>query len=55
MKSKAIKQTHSSSSKTGSGDYLGSAIRQKVGKARDIMLETPMKSKKMKMPPKSLA
>lgn len=51
---KPIKQTHTSRSKTGSGDYYGSAIKQKMGRAKDIMLESPMKPKKMK-PPKSLA
>ena len=48
------KEWHASSSKSGSGDYYGSAIKQKVGRAKDIMLESPLKPKKMK-PPKSLA
>ena len=51
---KPIKQTHTSRSKMGSGDFYGQAVKQKVGRAKDIMLETPTK-KNTKTPPKSLA
>lgn len=52
---KSIKQSHTSKSKIGMGDFLGQAVKQKVGRAQDIMLEKPMTKKQMKSPPKSLA
>ena len=52
---KPVKQSHSSSAKTGTGDFYGSGVRQKVGKMIDGygMMEVP--KSKMKKPPKSLA
>lgn len=51
---KPIKQAHTSKSKVGMGDYLGQAIKQKVGKPKQLMMNLDVKPKKMK-PPKSLA
>ncbi len=52
---KPIKQAHTSRTKTGSGDFYGQAIKQKVGKPRSIMLEKKLSNKQIKTPPKSLA
>jgi hypothetical protein len=54
-KIKPLKNAHTSNSKVGMGDYYGTAIKQKVGRARDVMGITPMKASKLKKPPKSLA
>lgn len=52
---KRTKEAHASPSKTGSGDYYGSGIKQKVGIMREDYLSYPISQKKMKNPPKSLA
>jgi len=51
---KPIKQTHTSRTKTGSGDFLGQAIKQKVGKPKQLMMDLGSKPKKTKAP-RSLA
>ncbi len=53
--SKSIKQSHTSSAKTGSGDFYGQAVKQKVGKPIDLKLEKTLTKKQIKSPPKSLA
>ena len=56
-KPKSNKQTHTSNSKTGSGDYYGTGVKNKVGTIRDVFVPgvNPMSSKKIGKPPKSLA
>ena len=53
--SKPIKQAHTARTKTGSGDFYGQAIKQKMGRPISIMTQTPAKKKSMKTPPKALA
>jgi hypothetical protein len=52
---KIVKQHNTQRSKTGMGDYNGTAIKQKVGRSISIMTETPAKKKTMGKPPKALA
>ena len=55
-KSKVNKTWHGSNSQIGSGDYYGTGVKQKVGRMReDFLSNTPMPSKKVGKPPKSLA
>lgn len=55
-KSTTTKQWHTSDSKTGSGDFYGQAIKQKVGRIRqDYMGDNILTNKKYGKPPKSLA
>ena len=51
---KSIKQHNTPNSKTGSGDYYGTGVRQKVGKQLDSFVNIPY-GKKTKTPPKSMA
>ena len=53
-KSKA-NNAHTANTQYGMGDYYGSGIRNPVGRIRENMMETPMSSKKIGKPPKSLA
>lgn len=54
--SKMKKEWHTANTKYGMGDYYGQGIKQKVGRLRDSYGDsTPMTSKKMGTPPKSLA
>lgn len=55
MKKAKTKQAHTSQSKIGMGDYYGSAIKQKVGRAIDVMGSKSLSSRKLSKPPKSLA
>lgn len=56
MKSiKANKQFHSSNDKIGKGDSFGSGVKNKVGKAKEIMGVKPMAKSQMGKPPKSFA
>jgi hypothetical protein len=52
---KPLKQAHSSDSKVGMGDSYGTGIKQKVGKAKEIMGQSPMMPKKFGVPPKKMA
>lgn len=56
-KAKPLYQVHTARTRIGSGDYTGTAIKQKVGKVRDIypIDYSPMSNKKIGTPPKSLA
>lgn len=54
-KIKAPNQAHTSNQKTGSGDYYGQAVKQNVGRIVDVMGFSPLASKKLKKPPRSLA
>jgi len=54
-KSKAIKQFHTPSSQTGSGDYHGTAIKNPVGKIREVYPVNYNKPKSIGQKPKSLA
>lgn len=56
-KIKTNKQFHTSDVKTGSGDFYGVGIKQKMGKIRDMYTPgiNPLSEKKLKTPPKSLA
>ncbi len=54
-KSKPLKQYHTSDSKKGMGDFYGSAVKNLVGKPREIMGMKVMDKKKTKTPPKSMA
>ena len=49
------KQSHTSQSKMGMGDYYGTGLTAKIGKVRDVTGFQPMSKKKLKTPPKSLA
>jgi hypothetical protein len=51
---KSIKQHNTPKTKTGSGDYYGTGVRQKVGKQLDSYVDIPY-GKKTKTPPKSMA
>ncbi len=56
-KVKKLSEAHTSRTQTGSGDYYGTGIKQKVGRIRssymtDISILNP---KKLKTPPKNLA
>lgn len=50
------KEAHSSNSKIASGDYYGTAIKNKTGRMIDSYpIEGQVSSKKIGKPPKSLA
>lgn len=50
------KETHTSNNKTVSGDYYGTAIKNKVGRMIDSYpVEGEVSAKKIGKPPKSLA
>ena len=51
---KTVKQRNTSKSKTGMGNFGGTAIKQKMGRSISVMTETPSKMTKGK-PPRSLA
>lgn len=51
---KIVKQRNTPQSKTGMGDYNGTAIKQKMARPISIMTENPAK-KKMGKPPRALA
>ena len=53
-KPKGLKQTHTSNSPIGSGDYYGTGVKNPIGKSVRDYLNNPMKAKKM-TPPKSMA
>lgn len=56
MKVKALKQSHTSNSKIGSGDYYGVGIKNPIGRVRENSMTYGSPSPtKMKKPPKSLA
>jgi hypothetical protein len=48
-------EVNTSHSQTGMGDYYGVGIKNPMGKSRDVMGFSPIKSKSLKKPPKSLA
>ena len=52
---KAAKFVHTPKSPKGMGDFYGSAIRNKMGKAVDVFSEKAPKTKNIGKPPKSLA
>jgi hypothetical protein len=52
---KPLKNAHASNSKIGMGDYYGTGVRNKVGRMIDGAGMNPVKSSKLKKPPKSLA
>lgn len=52
---KRTKEAHTSTAKIGQGDWYGSAIKNPVGKPRDVMGMSQMPKSKLKKPPKSLA
>jgi hypothetical protein len=55
MKGKAPRQAHTSNSKFGMGDFYGTALRTKIGRARDISLvTTPKLGKGNRNPPRKL-
>lgn len=55
MPKKALKNSHTSNSKIGMGDFYGTGIKQKMGRARDVMGMSPPTAAKLKKPPKKLA
>lgn len=58
MKGKVPKNrqgAHVAPTKFGMGDNYGTGVRQKLGKMRDGMGMKPLSSKKLKIPPKSVA
>ncbi len=55
MKPKKFVENHVSKTKKSSGEYYGTGIKQKVGRMRDSYIDTPITSKKIGKPPKSLA
>ena len=54
-KPKKPRFSHTDNTKYGMGDYYGTGIKSKVGKARDVIGMSNISPKKMKNPPKSLA
>jgi len=53
---KVHKENHVANTKYGMGDYTGQAIKQKVGRVRDVFTgSVPVSQKGLKKPPKSLA
>jgi len=55
-KSKRSKEVHVARTKYGSGDYMGTGIKNKVGKIRSVFgIDGQMNSSQLKTPPKSLA
>jgi hypothetical protein len=54
-KSKTLKTAHTSNSKSGSGDYYGTGVRNKVGIPREVTLTPSFSKKQLGKPPKSLA
>lgn len=50
-----IKTAHTPKSSKGMGDYHGTAIKNPIGKVRDVMGMKDISPKKIKTPPKSLA
>lgn len=42
MKTKVNKNAHASNAKYGMGDYTGTAVKNKVGKIRDVYSISPM-------------
>lgn len=52
---KKHKEAHSSSAKTGMGDYYGTAIKNPLGKMREGYGMYEVTPAKLKKPPKSLA
>jgi hypothetical protein len=48
-------EAHQAHTKYGSGDYYGPAIKNPTCRVRDDYMTTPMSSKKLGKPPKSLA
>lgn len=55
MKVKATKQAHTPDTKIGMGDYYGVAVKNKIVKPREIMMQKVMPKKKTTKPPRSLA
>lgn len=54
-KIKGNKEAHTPNTKKGMGDYMGTAVVNKVGKPIDVTGMGKITPKKMKMPPKSMA
>ena len=52
---KTLKKWHTSSAKTGSGDYYGTAHKNPLGKMREGTGMYEVTPAKLKKPPKSLA
>ena len=52
---KRTKNAHEPKSPKGMGDYYGTAIKQPLGKSRDVLGVAPLSKSKVKTPPKSLA
>ncbi len=56
LKAKTPMNVHTPKSQMGSGDYYGTAIKQKVGRMReDSMGVNPVSRKGLNKPPRSLA
>lgn len=49
------KEAHSMNKKFGMGDFVGTGIKQPIGRVRDSYLGKPLSSSKIKTPPKTLA
>ena len=54
-KGKGVKQFHTASTQTGSGDYHGTGIRNPVGRMRDSYAINAVSDKKLGKKPKALA
>ncbi len=54
-KVKPLKTTHTNPSPKGMGDYYGTGVRNRMGKAVDVFSATPVKAKNIGKPPKSVA
>ena len=50
-----VKQSHTSPSSKGMGDYYGQGMKNPVGKIRDMSMSKPKAPSKIGKPPKSLA
>jgi hypothetical protein len=54
-KPKPLKNTHTSPSQKGMGDYYGTGVRNRVAKTVDVFTATPVKAKNIGKAPRSVA
>ena len=54
-KIKVNKEAHTPNTKKGMGDFMGTAVRNSIGKPIDISTSGKIGPKKIKTPPKSMA
>lgn len=52
---KGLKNGHTSNSKLGSGSFYGTAMKNPLGKSRDVLGQKTLPKKKLLKPPTKLA